>query len=109
LSLDAGLVAFVEDRAGFVQRIDWSPAECAARANGVLRCARSGAVATFRPVRGAAAGAQRHRFTLGVSGLEVAGPLAPSLAVKLRTGDRLDRAGGIDTCTARGGALVCRR
>lgn len=108
LTLDAGLVAFVEDRAGFSARTDWSPVECAAQANGVLRCARPGAVATFRPVPGGATGATRYRFALNVGGLDVAGPLGPSLSVKLRTGDRLDRAGVIEDCVARRGALVCR-
>jgi ELWxxDGT repeat protein len=108
LSLDAGLTAFVEDRAGFATRTDWSPAECARRANDVLRCARPGAVATFRPVPGGAAAARRYRFTLNVGGLDVTGPLGPSLAVKLRTGDRLDRAAVLEDCVVRRAALVCR-
>jgi len=108
LSLDAGLTAFVEDRAGFATRSDWSPAECSTRANGVLRCGRPGAVATFRPVPGGTAAAQRYRFALNVGGLDVARPLGSSLTVKLRTGDRLDRAGVIEDCVARRTALVCR-
>jgi ELWxxDGT repeat protein len=108
LSLDAGLTAFVESGAGFSLPIAWLPAECRTQASGVLRCARDGAVATFRRVAGASPGAQRLRFALTVRGLDVAGPLPPSLGVKLRTGDRLDRAGSIADCIARRGALVCR-
>ncbi|MBY0278291.1 hypothetical protein K2Z84_23430 [Candidatus Binatia bacterium] len=107
LAIDAGLVASIDDGAGFSRRLEWSAAECAVRSNGVLRCARRGAVATFRPVAGAAAGAQRLRFALTASGLDVTGPLAPALTVKLTTGDRLDRAGGIDDCVARRRAVVC--
>lgn len=105
---DAGLSALVEDRAGFAVRADWSPAECATRASGVLRCAHPGAVATFRPVPGGPAGEQRYRFALNVGGLDVTGPLGPSLTVELRTGDQLDRAGVIEDCVARGAAIVCR-
>lgn len=107
-SLAAGLTAFVEDGAGLSQRIEWSAGDCAGGSGGVQRCARPGAVATFRPVAGAGAAMQRHRFAVSVRGVDVTGPLAPSLAVKLRTGDRLDRSGRIEDCVGRAGALVCR-
>ena len=104
LSLVSGLVMVVRAAATLEQRVEWSATECRTRAGGVLRCARSGAVASFRPV----AGTERYRFALNVGGLAIDGPVAPgSLEVVLRTAGGVDRAGSVDGCTPGASALVC--
>ena len=109
LSVASGLVVVVRDGGSLDERLEWSSFECVTRPSGVLRCARASAVATFKPIAGAAAGVQRYRFALNAGKLAIPGTATAPISVRVRTSGSVDRAGAIEDCEERAGALACRR